>query len=214
MKKILITILFLISFVSVSSAQDNTIKKINTRIDNVNLRIDTISGGSLNLGKEIDTARTDISNLGKEIDTARADIDSLEAGKLDNDSTTFATKVLLVKPYLVYTALITQSSTDAPTVVVLQNELSGPIVWSYDAIGTYFGTLSSTFLNNKVWASCNLLNPTYGTCGVGRVNDSTIVLFTADTGVVSDIGNTTNNKLPALKDGLLNSAVLEIRIYK
>ena len=51
--------------------------------------------------------------------------------------------------YLVYTALLTQTGTDAPVATVLQNTLGGTVVWSYSSIGIYTGTLAGVFTNNK-----------------------------------------------------------------
>ena len=39
--------------------------------------------------------------------------------------------------YLVYTALISQSGTDAPTATVLENTLGGTVVWTYNDVGNY-----------------------------------------------------------------------------
>jgi hypothetical protein len=50
----------------------------------------------------------------------------------------------------VYTALLTQTGTNAPVATVLENTI-GNIVWSYDSAGTYFGTLSGAFTANKTW---------------------------------------------------------------
>lgn len=51
--------------------------------------------------------------------------------------------------YLVYTALLTQSGTDAPVATVLENTLGGTVVWSYVSTGTYRATLSGAFTSNK-----------------------------------------------------------------
>lgn len=51
--------------------------------------------------------------------------------------------------YLVYTALLTQSGTDAPVATVLENTLGGTVVWSYLSTGSYIGTLTGAFTDNK-----------------------------------------------------------------
>lgn len=51
--------------------------------------------------------------------------------------------------YLAYTALLTQTGTDAPTVTVLENTLGGTVVWTRDDVGSYKGTLAGAFVNNK-----------------------------------------------------------------
>ena len=55
--------------------------------------------------------------------------------------------------YLVYTALLTQTGTDAPVATVLQNTLSGAIVWTRGDVGEYTGTLAGAFTANKTWFS-------------------------------------------------------------
>lgn len=51
--------------------------------------------------------------------------------------------------YLVYTALLTQSGTDAPVATVLENTLGGTPVWSRQASGTFRATLTNLFTSNK-----------------------------------------------------------------
>ena len=55
----------------------------------------------------------------------------------------------IVKPYKVYTALLTQIGTSAPTATVLENTLGGTLVWSYSTTGVYGVTLSNAFTANK-----------------------------------------------------------------
>jgi hypothetical protein len=55
-----------------------------------------------------------------------------------------------------YVALLTQSGTDAPVATVLQNDLSGPIVWSRIGVDQYKGILSNEFTLNKTF-----INPGY-----------------------------------------------------
>jgi hypothetical protein len=51
--------------------------------------------------------------------------------------------------YKVYTALLSQSGTDAPIATVLENTLGGTVVWSYEDVGDYRGTLNEVFTENK-----------------------------------------------------------------
>ena len=51
-------------------------------------------------------------------------------------------------PYLVYTALLNQSGTDAPVATVLQNTI-GTITWSYENSGVYYANCSNCFIENK-----------------------------------------------------------------
>ena len=50
--------------------------------------------------------------------------------------------------YKVYTAILTQEGTSAPTAEVLDNTI-GNIVWSREEAGSYIGTLSSAFKDKK-----------------------------------------------------------------
>ena len=53
------------------------------------------------------------------------------------------------RPYKVYTALLTQSGTNAPVATILENTLGGDIVWSYYTEGVYNGVLLGAFTINK-----------------------------------------------------------------
>ena len=50
--------------------------------------------------------------------------------------------------YLVYTALLTQTGTDAPVATVLENTLGGTVVWTYEGSGEY-ATSGISFVSNK-----------------------------------------------------------------
>ena len=55
------------------------------------------------------------------------------------------------RPYKVYTAVLTQQNTDAPSAVVLENTLGGTVVWTRNVTGNYYGTLNSAFpIQNKI----------------------------------------------------------------
>ena len=53
------------------------------------------------------------------------------------------------RPYKVYTALVTQSGTNAPTATVLENTLGGTPTWAFSSAGTFTLTLTGAFTNNK-----------------------------------------------------------------
>lgn len=58
--------------------------------------------------------------------------------------------VAATKPaYKVYTALLTQTGTNAPVATVLENTLGGTVVWSYNLGGSYTATLNGAFTVNK-----------------------------------------------------------------
>lgn len=61
--------------------------------------------------------------------------------------------------YKVYSALITQSDTSAPTAVVLQNDLGGSVTFTYVGGGFYRGGFTGIFPDlNKVWTCVQSTN--------------------------------------------------------
>lgn len=54
-----------------------------------------------------------------------------------------------IKPYKVYTALLSQSGTSAPVATVLENTLGGTVVWNRATGGVYHATLTGAFASNK-----------------------------------------------------------------
>lgn len=77
-------------------------------------------------------------------------------GLLDSDADgfqLFEALRILTKPYKLYVALISQTSTNAPTVKILGFNEIGNIVWTRDNVGQYSGTLSSAFVVDKTHLS-------------------------------------------------------------
>lgn len=70
------------------------------------------------------------------IETLQTDIVDLQNNPVDS------------RPYKIYTALLTQSGTDAPIATVLENTL-GNIVWSYYTLGVYNAELPDAFTEKK-----------------------------------------------------------------
>ena len=95
--------------------------------------------------------------------------------------------------YLVYTALLTQSGTDAPVATVLENTI-GTITWSYNGGGSYLANSSSLFTADKTWsiASANDTGTPIGTLAF----DATQILFYNNVG-----------------DGVMFKLSIEIRVY-
>ena len=114
----------------------------------------------------------------------------------------------VVKPK-VYRALLTQASTDAPTVVVLQNDLSAAIVWTRTGLGVDIGTLSAAFVSGKTFLSIAQFGAKAVAAGVGgfrvqvvRTSANVITVTTGD-----GVGNT------AL-DVVLNETPIQVRVYQ
>lgn len=66
---------------------------------------------------------------------------------------TIANQYGLVHPYKVYVALLSQSGTDAPTAIVLQNTLGVTPVWARVGSGNFTFTSVGLFLQTKTWIS-------------------------------------------------------------
>lgn len=100
-----------------------------------------------------------------------------------------------------YVALLTQAGTDAPVATVLENTLSGSIVWTYDNVGTYFGNLTEEFTSAKTVCIINALPPgRVGHFTFGRGNVNRVQLESYD-----DVFNPAND--------LLFETTIEIRVY-
>lgn len=106
------------------------------------------------------------------------------------------------RPYKVYTALLTQSGTSAPVATVLENTLGGEIVWSYDAAGTYSGTLAGAFTYLK---TATYITPT----NVGALVLHYVTRTSLDTITVS----TKISTVFTGRDNLLSNTTIEIRVY-
>ncbi len=112
------------------------------------------------------------------------------------------------RPYKVYTALLTQSGTDAPVATVLENTLGGTLVWTRDTTGQYTGTLNGAFTENKTFITsqfnATLTPPSGGYISgiLGERNDNDSIHL-----ITFDIPSTDTG------DGILNETPIEIRVY-
>jgi len=110
--------------------------------------------------------------------------------------------------YKIYTALLTQTGTNAPTAIVLENTLGTTPTFTYypgsgfdPLIGVYSIDASDTFIPNKTTVYCAnanngliLLDPNLGA-------PNNIYIYSYDiTG-------------PSLADNILNNTFIEIRVY-
>ena len=105
--------------------------------------------------------------------------------------------------YAVYSALISQTSTDAPTAIVLENTLGGTVSWSYDSEGHYSGTLTGAFTTGKTFIT---------TAGGSELNACT---FTNCSWLTSNefLLHCINVTGATYSDGLMLNTPLEIRVY-
>lgn len=108
-----------------------------------------------------------------------------------------------VRPYKVYVALLTQSGTDDPTAIELKNTLGGNIVWTFDTNGSYFGTLTNAFTNNKsfvlITTNSNATDTPIFSCQF--IDTDRIAINTYDINTSS------------YTNGLLLNTPIEIRVY-
>lgn len=109
--------------------------------------------------------------------------------------------------YKVYVANLTQSSTDAPTKVILENTL-GNVVFTYDSAGYYIGTLTGAFATASKCMFCIskqfICTDTGGLVinkeiAMDRIDADTFYVWTEQNG--------------SLANGILNNTTIEIRVY-
>lgn len=105
--------------------------------------------------------------------------------------------------YLLYAALMTQTSTNDPVAIVLANALGGTVVWTRDGAGSYSGTLPGAFPVNKVSNTNSFIDIASDSSvwQVSRLNDDSITVRTF---------NATGD---SATDGLLNNTYIEVKIY-
>lgn len=103
-------------------------------------------------------------------------------------------------PYRVYTALLTQTGTNAPVATVLENSLGLNIVWSRTGPGQYLGSTPGLFVDPKKVAFI-LVNAQNNNTDSGENSVDEIYITTYP------LNNTPSD------DGLLYNAFLEIRVY-
>jgi hypothetical protein len=106
-------------------------------------------------------------------------------------------------PYKSWVALISQSGTDAPTAIVLQNDFDETFTFTYSSVGEYrIESANNNFTTDKTFivtqntndgAAIYHFSTTY-------VNDARIVIYSFDGG-------------SALSDSLLNKSSIEIRVF-
>ena len=136
---------------------------------------------------------------------------ALKDGRRDDEYLTGAISVedlaAQIKPYKVYTALLTQTGTDAPVATVLENTLGVDITYSYAILGSYhINSNQNIFLENNVVILT----------GAGNVNyfPSLWVGYNGPAQLFITTYNMLN--LPASfapQDGLLYEQFIEIRVY-
>jgi hypothetical protein len=145
-------------------------------------------------------------------------IDTIKTGSIDvTQSITINGQPISTgssQTYKVYSALLTQSGTSAPTAIVLENTFEGEIVWTRGFIsGIYTATLVGAFTLGKTIIKTNNQIKTFVIIeGSGKINQtSTITPFIGDENEIylyTDVdGDTADNVL----DGV--NTWVEIKVY-
>lgn len=128
-------------------------------------------------------------------------IQSQSSGPVTVNDDLIVTGTNNIRPYKVYTGLISQTGTDNPAVVIMENTI-GNIVWTRTANGHYQGYLPGEFLASKTFlltSSDYSINPTNQARQFFRNSNDYISILTQINGIIAD--------------GLLENTPIEIRIY-
>ena len=91
-----------------------------------------------------------------------------------------------------------QTGTNPPTATIIDNTLSGEIIWTYNGVGNYTGTLTNEFTQYKTTIYHN--NTAQGFTYVNWQNEDEIDVETWNTSGTS-------------ANGLLDYMTIEIRVY-
>lgn len=103
------------------------------------------------------------------------------------------------KYYKIYAALISQQTTNAPTVTILENNTGRTIAWTRLGQGQYIGTITGETIDvNKTWV---IVAPYNSGSSAGYYSPTEIFI------------GTFNIATAAYADGQLQQSALEIRIY-
>lgn len=102
--------------------------------------------------------------------------------------------------YLLYTALLSQSGTDAPVATVLENTLGGTVVWTREDDGQYRGTLSGAFpFETTVIFMMNTSGSLASQLTAFPADGDSVLVYSGSSG--------------SLSDEQLSSTSIEIRVY-
>lgn len=108
--------------------------------------------------------------------------------------------------YKVYTALLTQTGTDAPTAIVLENTLGGDLTWSRSSDGIYEATLSGAFSNqNKFY--CTLFSQ------ISQTRYLEVYWNNNDSFGVATVELSSYGGVGVYSDDFLFNQPIEIRVY-
>jgi len=171
------------------SGATGTTNKISLQASNTtNPNLDIYVGGSI---------RQSISNSGV-VNITNLSGDGTRTVVADASGNLSTSAPIDSRPYKVYTALLSQSGTNAPTAIVLENTLGGIITWARGAIGVYTGTLTGVFTTNKTAILISAIGNHLASSNWSSVNEITVRTY--DTA-----GGSSDNRL--------FDNTIEIRVY-
>jgi hypothetical protein len=110
-----------------------------------------------------------------------------------------------IRPYKVYTAILSQTGTDAPEQNVLENTLGTGLIYTYDSLGIYYAQLESgTFDPAKTFINITITSGYYSSAytvysSIFNIDNSYLIIGTFD-----ESGGTVE---------LDGEASIEIRVY-
>ncbi len=133
--------------------------------------------------------------------SAVTSLDGTELIEVVQSGTNKKATVSQVLPYKVYTALLTQTGTDAPVATVLQNTLGGEVVWYRDDVGVYFGGFTGAFPSGKSFSLTQ------------SVFESTLNRFETMVISVDEVEFRTSAPDGSLQDDLLRNTPIQIQVY-
>ena len=113
----------------------------------------------------------------------------------------------------IWRGFLSQTGTNAPTAVILENTLGGTITWARTSPGVYSGTLAAAFTASKTFISYTpwtVASPTGPPFNSGRA--MTVERFTANALTILSF-NVANPVAVTLADGVLLNDTLTILVY-
>jgi hypothetical protein len=108
----------------------------------------------------------------------------------------------MLRNYERYIALISQSSTNDPVVIELENTI-GPIVWTRNSTGIYYGTLTGAFTLDKTYVMLSNVEL-----------DSIVMAERANNNIIQIDTTNLHSPTAAHHDDHLKKNTLEIRVYE
>jgi len=108
----------------------------------------------------------------------------------------------ILPTYKKYIALISQTSTSAPTVIELENTI-GPIIWTRNSTGIYYGTLAGVFTLDKTYVMLSNVEL-----------DSIVMADRANSNIIQIDTTNLHSPTAAHHDSHLKKNTLEIRVYE